>query len=495
MKMSKTFYDLNSLLIFANIVICGTVVYLYGTKDGNTPVNVFTIVLVCIFAMENIGMLSYEKKMNNPFIIILVLVTTVFYMLRVATIIHIPASVSLYEETFVPSANELNYTLTFIFLSNAVMFLGFYLGGKNIATQNKVTCEDDNVPKIRNAIVLILILIFIDFSNVSSTELFGRFTGYIQYIFNRHTILLFTFTMLVYHYNKISLRNLMLFMVLTIAVVILTTLSGSRSSILSVAMLLLMSVLAVKQRIMISKKIIIICLILIPLSFILFATATLKRQLGITANVSVEQLYAAKESEIFDFDNIEHLLVNIYYRLGYLNWSADLIANTEKFATIINSQYYFKSIIDNVLSPGFDVFNTRKASLALSYVNTGQNIPDDVHEVSQSYLSSQMGIYGEYYVLFYGYPALVVFFFLAFMIQRIYVNFKSKNNFRYYLYTAVMLNLFYLHLNSYGIDWFAMDVVTSIITVFLFVRFYDSKRCKKNILMPTQKGMQSQVVA
>lgn len=89
-----------------------------------------------------------------------------------------------------------------------------------------------------------------------------------------------------------------------------------------------------------------------------------------------------------------------------------------------------------------------------------------------------MGIYGEFYVLFYGFAGLPVFFFLAFIMQKVLNIFTITNSFSACLCRAIILYLFYNLLNSFGIDWFIMDLIATIITTFLFARFYVVKRKK-----------------
>jgi len=482
-KTSKTLYDLNSLLSVANVLICGIIICLYYIKDDNGIVNIFTLLLGCLFAIENIGMLSYEKRRRNPFILILVLVVTVFYMARIATILYVPTSASLFGNNFITSAKDLNYALIFILLSNASMFLGFYIGRKNNASLKKMTCEDDHVPKINNALIIINLCVLVQFFNLINPETFGRLTGYVQTIFfNQQIIFLFAFTLLAYHYNKISLRIRTLFIVMFLAIVLLITLSGSRSGVLTVSMLLLMGILAVNQRIMISKKIILICLIIIPISMIFFVTATVKRGLGIKDTITVKHLYMINEHKY----RLKYHLALIYYRLGFIDYSTELIANRQKFARIINGQYYVKSIIDNVLTPGFDVFGTPRASHALSYVIRGESIPDK-DQVALNYQADQMGIYGEYYVLFYGYPALAAFFLLACIFQGVFNAIETRNILLSCMYRAVLLNLFYIYINSFGTDWFALNIVITVITTFLFGRYFVSNRKRKFVFMIESK--------
>lgn len=477
LKFTAKVYDLNTLLRVANVLICSLTIYLYcNMKDENDYVNIFTIVLGGLFAIENIGMLSYEKRRRNPFILILVILMTVFYMARIATLTFMPASMLAYGVNFI-TASDINYTLIFILLSNASMFLGFHIGGKNNVIRENITCADDPAPKARNAIIIISLLVLVEFSNVISVEKFGRLSGFVQYIVNMQIIILFTFTSLIYHYKKISLRIRSLFIVIIVATVILITMAGGKGATLAVGILLVMSILAVKQRVIIRRKIILLSLILIPISIILFVTGSSKRSFAITNKIlTVEQLYNFYEHEVYSFDCMEKSVGVIYNRLGFLDISTEIIANRQKFAKVVTAQYYIKSIIDNVLTPGFDVFDTVRVSHALKYVRLGEPIPDNKDQISLNYQADQMGIYGEYYVLFYGYPALVFFFLLAFMLQRVFHALETRNILLSCMYRAALLGLFYIYMNSFGTDWLALDIVSTVITTFLFARFYVSNR-------------------
>lgn len=472
-------YDINYLLIVANILLYGIIIYLYTTTGDTDYVNISTVMIAGLFAVENIGMLLYEKNRRDPLVLLLVLLVTVFYILRIPTLIWSPLSAKTFNILSI-TVSDLNYALIFILLSNASMFLGFYFGRKNNVMMKNRTYISSHAPDIKNPIIILILLALINFFNLISTDLFGRLSGFVQYVFfNQDIILLLTFTMLAYHYDKIPLRSRVLFGLIILAFVILISLSGSRSGVLKISMLLLISILAVKQRMMLRKKHILICLIMIPIAIMFFITATLKRELLIDDRLSVEQFRVAKESEILNFEGIEKYLSLIYYRIGFLDYSTELIANREKFEKIINGKYYFKSVADNVLSPGFDVFDTVRASHALSYVRRSGEIPASKSEINEAYQSDQMGIYGEYYVLFYGFPALAVFFLLAFMLEKILINLRERGGILSCMYGATLVYLFYTYINSFGSDWFVLTLVSSIITTLLFARFYVDKGKRK----------------
>ena len=124
-KKKKSMYDFNSILRGINIFLCLLSIYLHVSKGDNEYTNQTTIVLGVLLGMENIAMLIYEKKTNNPFLIILVFLITIFYLLRVCTLISVPFSEIFSRDSI--TVGDLNYALIFIILSNASMFFGFYL--------------------------------------------------------------------------------------------------------------------------------------------------------------------------------------------------------------------------------------------------------------------------------------------------------------------------------------------------------------------------------
>lgn len=490
MKTSKTLYDLNSLLIVANILIYILIVYLYYRIGGNEYVNIFTVVLAGIFALANIGMLSYEKSIRNPFILILVLVATVFYIARIVTLLHIPFSLAFQRSNII--AEDCNYAIVFIILSNASMLLGFHMArGQADRQESTITIVPINA-NVRKPIMLLFALFLVVFLGIFQNEIFSRLSGFVTiFFFNQYTILLLTVTFLVYHWHKLTKRSRWLFIVLFLAYGLLTTLTGSRSAILTIGTLLLVGTLAVKRRIMVSRKVILISIIIIPIAILLFITATYKRQLGIKEGVSVEHLRTVNELDLFNIDNIDNHLKHIYDRMGFLDYSTEVIARRQILAEIINVPYYIKSIIDNTLTPGFNIFHTPKVANAFNYVATGQPIPTQ-EETALEYHSDMLGIYGEYYVLFHGYLALAAFFVAAFMFQSVLIAIKTRNALLTCLYRALLVYIFLNWVNSFGTDWVVNQVIGVVTTTFLFARYFVSHGKRKSVLkIESKKDVES----
>lgn len=472
---SKRSYDLNFLLRFANILICALSIFLYCTEDSNDYVDIGTLLLAVLFAVENIGMLLYEKRRRNPFILILVFVMTVFYVSRIPTLIWMPSSAMTFQKLSITAA-DLNYSLLFILLANLSMFLGFHTGANFAMHRMNLSFQHDSIPQTKNAIIVITIVILINFFDFLNLEYLGRLSGFIKVLFcNMYVIILFTFTMLAYHYDRVSRPLRALFALVIICLITLITLGGSRSALLTIAISLLFSVLAVKRKVMISKRVLLVFVTSIPIAYIFFISATIRRHYQSKDLITLEHIIIALGQGGFDWNNVKHILSEFLYRIGFLDFSSDIIARREIFSVILNFGYYIKSVIDNVLTPGFDIFDTPLTSYSLSYIRNGLPIPSK-YQVAEAYQSDQLGLYGEYYGLFYGFPALGVLCLVAFMWQMVYVACKTRNALLTCMRRALVLYLFYNFLNSFGMDWFIINnLVPVAITSFLFSRFYISK--------------------
>ena len=476
-RLVKKFIDFNSTLQLINGFFCILSIYLFGLKGYNEYINIFSIALALILGLVNIGMLYYEKKRRNPFIVIIIFISTIFYLGRVVTLVAYPLSV-IFERDSV-TVKDVNYALIFIILSNISMFIGFYLRKKNKKKSiNKKKISEYSNLKTRNVIGIPLILIFIMWIQSFGIANGGMASFLIEIFFHQAVILLFSFIYIVYYFEDIPSRIRLQILFIIFSFVFFVTIGGSRGAILGILIIMLVSILVVKQKVLLSKKIIMLFLVLIPITVILYVIATFNRGLEVKEANLFTILNLMDEKNFINADTINFFLGRIFERIGFLDFSTCLIAKREIFSEVINPIYYLKSIVDHILTPGFDVFNTPRASHSLGHIAIGQEIPTKL-TLAESYQSDQMGIYGEYYVMFRGYPALIIFFLMAYIFQWIYDSFNRENQLLSFLYKGLFLYLFYGYVNSFGSDWFLFEVVGTIFTGLVFNKYYvESKTLK-----------------
>lgn len=478
-RVNKTGYDLNILLIIGNFCVCILATVLFYNKGGNRYVDIYTLILLCTFGMQNLLILLYEKKKRDPFVLLLMIIALIFYMVRVVTLINDPWSVALNSYSATP--DDLNYSLLFIMICNASLFFGLSSAGGKALYKNKEVF-DGYPANPHNIMIILLFVITIRFYLSLASGIIGRFAGYLTGVFIKvDLIMLFTFVYLTVNAKKISLKHLSICLIIITIFTILTTLHASRSALLTLASLLFFAIISAKGRITLNKKAILILTILIPISVMIFTFATYIRAfVSGRAVVSTKQLTILKQADFLVSKDIKMLLRPVFDRIGYLDYSAVVINNQERYRKILNFQYYFKSIIDNVLTPGFNVYGTPRVSHSMSYIARRESVP--THEdISAAYQSDMPTVYGEYYVLFHGYPAIIILFVFSYIFKKAYLLIRSKDTFLFYLYRALVLYGFYLWLNSFGIDWMMLDLVGIIINVSLFKKFYQMRRRKEPI--------------
>ena len=144
---------------------------------------------------------------------------------------------------------------------------------------------------------------------------------------------------------------------------------------------------------------------------------------------------------------------------------------------------YAKSIIDNLLTPGFDIFDQPKISNAIIFVYTDIGAPSKLAMLHESYYhSDQFGIYGELYAVF-GYASLPLFFLIPFGLKRVYVRLRGENPFTLTMKRIIILSIFVSIVNSFGMDWTIIEAVPFVVAIYLYRYFFRSRRLSRSVPM------------
>ena len=483
-QRNKSLYDLNSIFVLINLAIflCGACIYmLFG---GNKYIDGLTMLLLLSLCMQNILLLTYEKRNRDPFIVLLVIINSFFYTGRVLTLLYDPWSVPLDAGSYSPA--DINHAIIFILLSNSAICAGLCMARGKINDRRE---NDDEYPGAPCNVIIILSFTLIAVFFVAYIEnIIGRLAGYIgTFVFNVFVILLCSLIYLILNYRRITKPALLFIVTLLVVFVILSTLSGSRAGLFVVAYLTVIGLLSVRSGVILSRRFILMVIALSFCSVVLFTLGTYIR--GVVnlerGPISSKELSIFKESSIFEFLALRvatpfELYRPIFDRIGFLDYATVVIRNHEKYSNIINFTYYGKSIIDNVLTPGFTVFDTPRVSHAMSYIARDEPVPS-LEDILSAYQSDMPTLYGDYYVLFHGYGALAVLFVFSYLFKTIYLSIRTDDTFYFYLYHGLILYVFYLWINSFGIDWFLLDIAGIVTTTVLFRGFYRMRRKKSHL--------------
>ena len=224
------------------------------------------------------------------------------------------------------------------------------------------------------------------------------------------------------------------------------------------------------------KSLIILVPIIGTLLIFLYIYASLVRTVSVgnmeAADLPVTLLNVAKDGQIVNW------LGRIASRVGSLDFTVELIANAEQYKHIFDVSFYSKAFLDNVLSPGFDYFDTPRVAQSMVFEYTNANN----HQISKSYInnggnphSDEITIFGELYA-FAGvllFPLLVVF---SAIIKLCFYQLSGRVAYGVVLKRVLFIYFMSKGLHSFGLDWLFVDAVKfTIPCVFMYFILFPPK--------------------
>ena len=465
--------DLNTILKFINLGIVFILFYSYYMNGDSLYVNLITIILAAALSLQINFFLFLEKKRRDPFVLLLCLQMIFYFLLRILTLHQYSFSIVFLRYPF--SVDDLNYSLFFILIANFAFYLGLSINVLHNYSKK-------NIPKIlfkfkKSKLVLIPLVIGYFFSFYSQIGL-SSLSGVISVLNGTFlNIAVIIFMVVIYYFLfKNYLNKSVKFIIIggILLFVIIQTLIGSRSGILTLLNFILFAVLAIKNSFFMKRRYLYASLFLIPLMILVFAMSTfLRPRVENRGKVGGNTIEVLKEFDVKSHfsESLDLTLMEVSDRIGFLDYCADIISNEEQYSDIFNFGFYSRSIIDNVLTPGFDVFDTPKASNALRFMYNNDGVPKK-SKVGEAYQSDEFTFYGEFYALFGNWLSLIPIFLMGFLFKWFYLNLKNNNNtYLFYLKRGLVLYVFYTMLNSFGMDWLCLDILSIFFTYHIFKVF------------------------
>lgn len=482
-------YDLNYLLKIINIILFTSCAFIHVFVGNTHYINQISIIILFIIAMESHLFLIYEEKKSNPFIIILVANSILFYFSRIFTLLISDYSTTLTRHSL--NADDFNKTLLFIIFANASLFLG--LIGFSTKRLSNMRISDYKYKSSFFVISVLIGLIFIN-HHILYLPSFRCIKGYVGfYLANMEYIILIVSVYLILFYRSLGLYSKTIISFIIMLYAFILALFGSRSGLLMISSLVMCALLAVRGRLIIKKSALFVLVALSVGSMYLFAFATSIRDMPKPpgyyqfGSFSYDRFsYILHYIPAVDSAIFKNQISRIFDRIGFLDNSVDLIKSDTLYSRIINLKYYAKSIIDNGLTPGFDVFDTPKAANALRHIYTNKPGFPVLADVADAYHADMFTIYGEFYILFWEYWSLFFLFLFAFITKAIYSLGNFDDPFFSHVYKAGILVLFYHELNSFGLDWLVFDIIGISIAVLIFGTLFQGKyiKAQEDFLVP-----------
>lgn len=488
--MKHKLVDFNTLLSMANIVVAGLLAWAHSRTAGNPFVDASSVSLALLLCAQTQLALLLERRRRDPFVILLAFEMIFYYALRIVTLTLYPYSDVFERYPYVPA--DSNYALIYILIANACLYAGLFL----------VKARDDQVIDASSwrarapGRVVVLLLFAIAFTYFSGSywtpDTIPRAVSVIAEFLGANIVILMTLA-----FFLLFRKSLGSVFALTIGGLVLIdmavhTLAGSRSAIVVVIQDCILVGLALRGCIRLRLRAVVWGSALLPILLLVlvasFAISTINRsnKEGTTyLDLSQAVRQASQSSAILaSGPSLDIVLPPLFSRAGFFDFAAELIAHRNQYSSVINLTSYAESIIDNVLTPGFDVFDAPKISNALIFVYAQSGTPSKMR-VLEAYQSDQLDMYGEFYCLF-GYGSLPLLFGLAYLLKRIYVGISSGGPFRRTVKKVIVLFVFVDLLRSYGLDWVMAETLTLLVAMLIYSSVFSSRPVRpRYALSPT----------
>jgi hypothetical protein len=478
-QQKKKAVDLNSLLICANIAVAALIVLGGSWTDGNPYIDRTTIVLGLLLCVQTHLALMLERSRRDPLILLITIDMIFYYGLRIFTLALYPFSLVFDRYPYAPA--DTDYALVFILIANLFLYGGLYLAGSpsnpQVATGNWRAFAPSRV------VFLIVLAIGVTYFGESHEPGVApaRIVGFLELFVSSNVIILMALAYYFLFRQSLSRGFAVILGSLILLDMAIHTLTGSRSAIVTIIQDCVFVGLAMSGRLQLRRVWVVLGLIALPSVVVLLIGAFIvstynrsSRQLGASFNLT-QAIHTAGEAgtDIPIQEGLETTLPLVFARAGFLDYSIEAIAHRAEYLSVINLPAYGESIVDNILTPGFDVYDMPKIANALEFVYMDWGRPSKI-DVPESYQSDPLGIYGEFYVL-WRYASLPLIFVTAFLFKRLYIRARSGNPFFLVVKRVIILYLFLEIIRSFGIDWVLAETVPIVAAIYLYKYFFASK--------------------
>ncbi len=479
--------DFNTLLMGLNVLVAVALSFCLDRKllQDNPYIDQESIVLAVVLCLQTHVALWLERRWRDPFVVLLAFEMIFFFALRLVTLSFYPFSAVF--DRYAYHAADSNFALIFILIANVFLYAGLF--SARDPGRMAIDITGWRATSALKVIVLLLCTIAVSYLGSRSTSGGGesslpRYLNFLVLIFSPAITVLMALVYVILLQRSLSRVALLAVAALILGEMLAHTLIGSRSAIMVFLEYCMFSVLAIRGRIAVSSRQVLIGVLLAPAVvaglLVTFVISTYNRagkadfatfNLGSALQLTKEGSAQLSSSSL----GMDAVLPPIMSRAGIFDFSAQIIAQRDAYASQLNVATYGKSIIDNILTPGFDVYDQPKISNSGFFLYDELGTPAKSKVVSEDYQSDQLGIYGEFYGLF-GYFSLPLFFLTGIAFKHVYAHAKATNPFMVAMKRVIALVMFLWVIESFGIDWGLIQALTLIVGMYIFSFFFVVRR-------------------
>jgi len=444
-----------------------------SNSDIHNLISVDTTLIIFTFCCLLSFFLHFSTRANNPLVLTLIYHLIIYYFLRIISIQYFEYSTVFDRFSGIREYHVFEGVLILI-ASIASIFFGWYLA--QITTNSKREVQNyDTLPFNRIYTIILFygvsigLKLLVNHTALSNYFIIDKFSVFLF----EPTILFFPILIYFTITNFVQKKALVLFIFLFMFYLLYSvTYFGTRGDLIYLIesgffILLASNKLSIKRSLFWSMIVILPLTIVIAVNLYVFAT--LQRQVILNQNVQSSNIMTQFIQE-YSSINFSYFISHAAARIGSFDYTIEILANKNKYEDIFNFDYYSQAIVDNVLTPSYDVYDTPRVSQSLVFNYSDLNnsfksrkflsLEDSAH-------SDEITIIAEAHMLI-GWASTVFFFLISFFITKIY-NTNFKNNFKNVLIKSLILLFVSKAFHSFGLDWLLVDFVKYL---FVLIPFY-----------------------
>lgn len=477
--------DLNSILQIANIAVSLFIVFvlLRLQTEVHDYINWHTAALGLLLALQTHLALLVERHRRDPFVLIWSFGTILYFSLRICTLYLYP--VSAVFDRFHFDAADMNYGLGFVLVANLFLYAGLF--SVRLKSDDHVGSRDRRATSPLLVLVLLTVTVIITYLGSRDAAGMPRAIASLAVLLSPLIIVTMALTYWLLFRRTLSAGFKLSLAALILIEIIAHTLWGSRSAVVGFVQMYLLVSFGVIGAVTFSRRLVVWGLVAAPLMAVLlvgaFAVATFMRVnkdsgMAFDFGGAISNVGEAVRSTLGG-PVAEVVIGNVLARAGFLDFSVEAIAHREEYSTVVNLPAYARSLVDNVLTPGFDLFDQPKIANSLLFVYRGWGAPSkrSVDTVG-GYQSDQIGLYGELYILL-GFASLPVFLLFGWGVKRFYSSLRGRNPYLLAMARVMVLSFFVRTIDSFGFDWTVGEMVPLVVATFLYSVLFASHVPKK----------------
>lgn len=467
--------SLHSILVYSNIILWLVMLYTYYKIGNNMCISQSAITIGSLLFIITHFVLLDAKIHKNLLLEVLALVMIFHFQLRIITL-------NLLEDgDFMLGRVDISPE-KFVVVLIVVVFL--YLALWASLRFNHLPAYHHSpyaIKKKATSNILLLLYISLVLSVMSSLGIPGieqlvKISS--TFFFNIIYMIMLSIGYFMYRWKEekgFYKRSFILFLIIYI---LIYTLLGRKSTIYSIVFALLFCML-VFNKAYIKIKYLVIGVLFTPAMVFMFTFSQFARSWGI----SIETMTVSEQLEIAQtvVDRMEgqerlKVLGPIFGRIGFLDFTTEMVVNREHLKNYLTFENYGKSLVDNLLTPGFDLYGMPRMSCVVSPSYEYKGTPSVAkYDLVNHYYSAGISLYGESYVLFGKYLSILFVFIIGWFIKWRYLHYCKEYSIPNMWMKIIILYMVYELLYSFGFDWVMIDLVALLINFYIFKKLVMEK--------------------